>query len=106
MFPYYSLLATLVLALVVTANPVVIRDSPVTLPLVRRLNANGTAFNLLARDQARVSGLRSFAQRKLTGTLSEAATLASIPATNQAVDYVVSVSWLPLTSAYSRTHFF
>ena len=54
MFPK-ALLNALLLALVVTANPV---PSLVKLPLTRRFNsANGAALNLLKRDQARACSL-------------------------------------------------
>lgn len=86
-----SLLTTLTLALFVAANPVVIRDSLITLPIVKRIGNNGTV-SLLARDQARVQGLRRFAQQKTDGTLSEDAVI-SAPAQNQAVDYVANVSF-------------
>ncbi|KAJ3477060.1 hypothetical protein NLI96_g10724 [Meripilus lineatus] len=84
-----ALLLTLAFTLAVSANPVVIRDSPITLPITKRLNANGT-FNLLERDQARVKGLKQFARQKISGTLVDAV-VASVPVTNQAVDYVANV---------------
>lgn len=87
-----ALLLTLAFTLAVSANPVVIRDSPITLPITKRLNANGT-FNLLERDQARVKGLKQFARQKISGTLVDAV-VASVPVTNQAVDYVANVSIL------------
>ena len=87
-----ALLLTLAFTLAVSANPVVIRDSPITLPITKRLNANGT-FNLLERDQARVKGLKQFARQKTAGTLVDAV-VASVPVTNQAVDYVANVSIL------------
>ena len=91
MFAIYSLLTTVVLSLAVAANPVLIRDSPVTLPLVRRLNANGTAFNLLARDLTRVSKLKQSSAQRLSGAAVDAI-VANVPVTNQVVDYVASVS--------------
>lgn len=96
MFPTYTLLATLALAVAVAANPIVIRDSPFTIPLVKRLKANSNGkFNLLERDQVRVRGLRQFSRQKLSGVTSEAA-VSSANATNELVQYVVSVSWLIL----------
>ena len=71
-----ALLNTLLLALVVAANPV---PSLVKLPLTRRFNsANGTALNLLKRDQARV---RSLVTRSVINE----------PITDNAVHYTASV---------------
>lgn len=93
MFSRSALLAALSLALAVASNPIIqIRDVPVTLPMVKRMNLTGT-INLLERDQKRVQGLRARANAKLNGQSSfveDAA--ASVTATNQLVDYVVNVS--------------
>ncbi|KAF9820011.1 hypothetical protein IEO21_01673 [Rhodonia placenta] len=80
-----SLLATLLLAFTVAANPVLVRDGKVSLPLARRTNSTGL-LNVLQRDQARATSLKARAQAKLQGRSS-----GSIEATNQAEDYVVSV---------------
>lgn len=95
----HPLFVALAFALAVAASPVVIRDSPLTLPLVRRLNTNGT-FNLLARDQARVSSLRQFSRQRFSEAIDDAA-VTSVTATNQAIDYVVSVSWLTIVRVLS-----
>lgn len=95
-----SLLATLLLAFTVAANPVLVRDGKVSLPLARRTNSTGL-LNVLQRDQARATSLKARAQAKLQGRSS-----GSIEATNQAEDYVVSVrSWLlPPPSCVVRRH--
>ncbi|KAF8330517.1 aspartic peptidase A1 [Amanita rubescens] len=73
MFPK-ALLSTLLLALVVAANPV---PSLVKLPLTRRFNSdNAAAFNIVKRDQARARSL---------------VTRASVPVTNNAVHYIAAV---------------
>jgi len=66
MFPK-TLLSTLLLALVVTANPV---PSLIKLPLTRRLNSDN-AFNVLKRDQARARSLitRSVYDEALTNNV-------------------------------------
>ncbi|KAG2072515.1 acid protease [Suillus decipiens] len=58
MFPAASLLTLLLLALSITGSPVEVRNSPVTLPIVGRLNyANGTT-SLLQHDRSRAAALR------------------------------------------------
>lgn len=86
---------TLLLAsLNVLASPVVIRDSPITLPFARRFNTTGTT-RLLELEQARARALRDrprTAPAGLQGTKLPPSAAFSIPASNQIVDYVVSVS--------------
>ncbi|EMD32654.1 hypothetical protein CERSUDRAFT_118681 [Gelatoporia subvermispora B] len=70
------------------------RDSFVTLPLVKRINLNGTT-SLLQKDLVRVQNLRARAQAKIEGRpISDIADSAavSIGAQNQGVDYVATVS--------------
>lgn len=74
---------------VVDANPVKIRDSTVTLPFAKRVNATGT-LNLVAHDRARVQGLRAKGSGVSHGAL-QPDIVGEVPATNQAVDYVVNV---------------
>jgi cathepsin E len=92
MFSRSALLATFTLALAVAANPVVqIRDAPVTLPMVKRMNFTGTA-TLLERDQKRVQGFKARANAKLDGQSSLVEDAAgSVTATYQLVDYTVDV---------------
>ncbi len=109
MFSGYSLLTAVVLALAVSASPasdsiferdtdardtVVRRASPITLETARRLNFNG--LKLLQNDQARAQQLAAIgaagAPRPKIGGTPAAGGPSSIPATNGAVDYTVSVS--------------
>ncbi|KAI0081062.1 acid protease [Panus rudis PR-1116 ss-1] len=99
MFPGAFLIATLTLTLSVAANPVVVRDSPVTLQVAKRFNFTGIS-NLLQKDQARAKGLRQLAQAKLNGKLREDAVI-SVPVTNQAVDYVANVGVGSPATTYS-----
>ena len=50
-----SLLITLLLALSIVASLVEVRNSPVTLPIVGRLNISNGTMNILQHDQARVA---------------------------------------------------
>jgi len=83
MFPFASLLTTLLLALSIAASPVEVRNSPVTLAVARTLNLQGGTVNLLQHDQARAASLmdRTSLSRR-TG---------SIPVTNEAVSYIAQV---------------
>ncbi|KAG1880106.1 aspartic peptidase domain-containing protein [Suillus subluteus] len=85
MFPAVSLLTTLLLALSIAASPVEIRNSPITLPIARRLNTAGGTVNLLQHDQSRVTALKAFGRDSLGRRTG------SIPVTNDAVDYIASV---------------
>ncbi|KAF8899074.1 aspartic protease [Infundibulicybe gibba] len=87
MFPS-SLLATLLLALAVSANPLAIRDSLVTLPLTRRLNVT-SAHNLVRHDQNRAKALRARAEAKINGLKVDAVINEQVD--NQAVTYIASV---------------
>lgn len=80
--------ALLLASLRVLASPIVVRDSPITLPVARRVNATGAA-NLVKMEQARARALsnRSTAAKFHTNELPS----YSIPATNQFVEYVVTV---------------
>ncbi|KAG6873220.1 hypothetical protein C0995_001574 [Termitomyces sp. Mi166 len=90
MFPA-SLLSTLLLVLTVSANPIVIRESQVKLPLARRLNVT-SVHNLLRHDVTRAKFLRARAEAKLSGT-SDFHTRAVIDeqVDNQAVTYIASI---------------
>ncbi|KAI0081056.1 acid protease [Panus rudis PR-1116 ss-1] len=88
MFQGIPLLATLALALAVAANPIVIRDSPVTLPIAKRFNFSGDK-TLLERDQARAKGLRRSAEARFKGTFHEDPT--SVDVINDGVTYVAVV---------------
>ncbi|KAG2357098.1 aspartic peptidase domain-containing protein [Suillus spraguei] len=56
MFPAASFL-TLLLALSITGSSVEVRNSPITLPIVRRLNFSNGTINLLQLDKARAAAL-------------------------------------------------
>ncbi|KAG0700668.1 aspartic peptidase domain-containing protein [Suillus ampliporus] len=85
MFPAASLLTTLLLALSIAASPVEVRDSPITLPVARRLNTSGGSINLVEHDQSRAAALKSI------GTSSLGRRAASIAVTNEAVSYIAAV---------------
>ncbi|KAF8879842.1 aspartic protease [Infundibulicybe gibba] len=115
-----TLLAALqFLANAVSANPVVIRGSPVTLPLSRRLNLT-SVHNLLRHDQVRARNLRARAERKLNPRSNDAVINEQVD--NQAVTYIASVgvgspattyellvdtgssnTWVGATQAYVKT---
>ena len=82
MFPT-SLLSTLLLALAVAANPVVVRDSPITLPFSRKIDLTG-AQTLYEHDLARATYLKS-------RHLSDHAKRQSTSAENSGVSYIASV---------------
>ncbi|KAG2066793.1 acid protease [Suillus decipiens] len=59
MFPAASLLTVLLLALSITGSPIEIPNSPITLPIVKRLiTPGGTGNVLLQRDKTRIAALR------------------------------------------------
>jgi cathepsin E len=91
MFPA-TLLTTLLLALSVAANPIVqFRNSPITLPVSRRINAT-SIHNILQQDQNRVKTLKARAKALQGGVLSpEEAAIVNEPVDNQAVSYLASV---------------
>ncbi len=63
--------------------------SPVTIPFARRVNATGVA-KLLEVDRARAKSLKTGTRAAPTPFQQNDAT--SVPVTNQAVDYVMTVS--------------
>jgi hypothetical protein len=83
MFPFASLLATLLLALSITGS-LVVRNPLVTLPVARRLNLSGGTINLLQHDQARAAALkdRSTSRDGWSGSTS---------VINNAVNYIAQV---------------
>ena len=91
-----ALLLVLAVGLSLPSEALVTRKtaSPVTLPFARRLNFTGAA-NILQIDQARAKGLREHATTK-PGKFTKTP-IISTPATNQAVDYVATVSLSGLT---------
>lgn len=69
---------------------IVRRAAPITLQSARRLNL--TSLNLLQHDQARARQLEAIGQGNAGSRITPALAPGSIPATNAAVDYTVSVS--------------
>ncbi|KAG6842467.1 hypothetical protein C0991_007597 [Blastosporella zonata] len=115
-------LSTLLLALTVSATPIVIQESSIKLPLARRLNVT-SVHNLLRHDVARAKFLRAKAEAKLSG-VSNFTPRAVIEeqVDNQAVTYIASVgvgspattyqllvdtgssnTWVGATASYVRT---
>ncbi|KAG6893747.1 hypothetical protein C0992_008774, partial [Termitomyces sp. T32_za158] len=93
MFAASSLLVTLLLAFAVSANPIVVRDSPVKLPLARRLNLT-SVHNLVRNDLARAKHLRARAEALSKGVspdvFSSNVTIDE-SVDNQAVSYIASI---------------
>lgn len=83
-----SLLTTIVLALAVSATPVVVRENTVTLPFAKRATSSSAGpLRLLERDQARAAHLKARGQSDLSARAT-----GSIAATNGAEDYTVQVT--------------
>lgn len=77
MFSKSTLLTSLTLALAVAASPVVVvRNSPINIPLVKRYHARGGNKTLVERDLARLEAL----QRR-----------TNIDVTNELFSYIVNV---------------
>ncbi|KAG0700687.1 aspartic peptidase domain-containing protein [Suillus ampliporus] len=85
MFSAASLLTTLLLALFVAGSPVEVRNSPITLPIARRLNTSGGTVNLVQHDKARVANIKD----RSTSTLDRRA--GSIPVINDVFSYGAQV---------------
>ncbi|TDL28098.1 aspartic peptidase A1 [Rickenella mellea] len=83
-------LLTCLVAIAVSANPIVIRDNLVRLPLARQINVTSPA-HIVKADQARAAALISKALAKSSGKLNQDAVISS-PAQNQAVSYIASVA--------------
>ena len=85
-----ALLAFAAVAIAVSAKPIVIRDSPITLPIARR--ANVTAMpNIVKADKARAQMLKARAQGAGKGVVSDGKPPFNFPVTNEASAYVASV---------------
>lgn len=87
-----AILTALLLALTVAASPVVqVRNSPITLPCLRRVNTT-SARNLLHNDRQRAIALKAHPKAIDGGELTaEEAAIVNQPVDNQAVDYIASV---------------
>ncbi|KAG2125315.1 aspartic peptidase domain-containing protein [Suillus clintonianus] len=118
MFPPTSLLTTLLLALSIAASPVEVRNSPVTLPIVRKLNVSDGTINLLKRDKSYVVAIqeRSFSaldRRDDSVPVTNDAAVGSYivqvgigrPATtyNLVVDTSSSNTWIGASTPYVKT---
>lgn len=80
------------LATSVVAHPTVtIKKSPVSLPFARRINATSIQ-NLLKIDQARAKALKNRTKAQAGKKVTTSAAAFGVPATNQAVDYILNVS--------------
>ncbi|KAG2358387.1 hypothetical protein BDR07DRAFT_1489523 [Suillus spraguei] len=55
-----TLLTQALLALSITGSPVEVRNSPITIPLTRRLNFSNGTINLLQHDESRVAAFRNY----------------------------------------------
>ncbi|KAF9486586.1 aspartic protease [Pholiota conissans] len=95
MFPT-TLLTTLLLALSVAANPVLVDRSPVTLPISRRLNLT-SVHNLVRHDQNRAKALKLKGSSKGLGSRA----VVNEAVDNQAVTYVASVGVGSPATTYS-----
>ncbi|KAG2114236.1 aspartic peptidase domain-containing protein [Suillus discolor] len=58
MFPAASLLTIIPLALSITASPIEVVNSPITLPIARRLNVSNGTINFLQQDRDRITALK------------------------------------------------
>ncbi|KLO15024.1 aspartic protease [Schizopora paradoxa] len=86
-----SFLSTLVLALVVAANPVVVRDNNLLrIPFSKKINVTEPA-HIVKQDQARAAALRAHGLAKAAGRLQKDA-VVSVGVQNQAVSYVATVA--------------
>ncbi|KAG1885555.1 aspartic peptidase domain-containing protein [Suillus subluteus] len=110
MFPAASLLSIFLLALSIAASPVEIRDSPITLPIARRLNVFDSTTNFLQYDKARVAALKDSRQISSTAVTNEvtsyiaAVGVGSPPTTyNLIVDTGSSNTWVGAGTAYVKT---
>ncbi|KAF8815052.1 aspartic peptidase A1 [Phlegmacium glaucopus] len=87
-----TILTTLFLALAISANPVVVKRSPVTLPLSRRVSREGIQ-NLVRRDQERANALKARGAEKaagLHGSLRSRA-VVNAPLEDHTTSYTASV---------------
>ncbi|KAH8120040.1 acid protease [Phellopilus nigrolimitatus] len=99
MFPTSLLLSILVLALAVSADPIVVRDNLVRLPFAKQINVTSSG-HILKNDQARAAALRAIGEARAGGKLQKDAVI-SVPVQNQAVIYVASVGVGSPATTYS-----
>jgi cathepsin E len=85
-----SLLTFLLSSSVILTTAVVIRNTPITLPVARRLNLTSNR-NLLQHDQARVKTLLTRADNRAAGTQFDSSIIVNEPVDNQAVSYIAAI---------------
>ncbi|OCH85904.1 acid protease [Obba rivulosa] len=85
-------------SLAVSAKPIAVRDSPFTLPLVRRLNLTGQS-TLVDIDRARIGFFMDGPTRTVRG--HAARSVFDVAVTNEAVQYVTSVGVGTPPTAYT-----
>ncbi|KAL5518792.1 hypothetical protein ACEPAH_475 [Sanghuangporus vaninii] len=100
MFSASALISTLLLAFIVSANPIVVRDNLVRLPFAKQVNVTGTG-HILKNDQSRAAALRAIGEARASGKQLQKDAVISIPAQNQAVTYVASVGVGSPATTYS-----
>ncbi|KAK7680347.1 hypothetical protein QCA50_016587 [Cerrena zonata] len=89
MLTQWVALTVLFVSTALASPAVTIRKSPVTLPFARRINATSVR-DLLKIDQARAKAFKNRPQVQQRITPASAAAFG-VPATNQAVDYILEV---------------
>ena len=85
-----ALLALTAAAVAVSANPIVVRDSPITLSIARRFNTTGVV-NVLEADLARAKVLKARGQAAHAAAPLTARSAVNVAITNTAVVYSASV---------------
>ncbi|KAL5534090.1 hypothetical protein ACEPAG_551 [Sanghuangporus baumii] len=100
MFSASALISTLLLAFVVSANPIVVRDNLVRLPFAKQVNVTGIG-HILKNDQSRAAALRAIGEARASGKQLQKDAVISAPAQNQAVSYVASVGVGSPATTYS-----
>ncbi|KAG1754954.1 aspartic peptidase domain-containing protein [Suillus paluster] len=109
MFPAASLLTTLLLAMSIAASPVEVRDSPITLPIARRLNTPSGTINLLEHDQARAASLKNVGTSTLLSPTEAVSYVAAVGVGSPATTYQLIVdtgssnTWVGANTAYVKT---
>ncbi|KAL5535669.1 hypothetical protein ACEPAF_3763 [Sanghuangporus sanghuang] len=100
MFSASALISTLLLAFIVSANPIVVRDNLVHLPFAKQVNVTGIG-HILKNDQSRAAALRAIGEARASGKQLQKDAVISVPAQNQAVTYVASVGVGSPATTYS-----
>jgi cathepsin E len=96
-----TVLRFLLLAVGISANPIVIRQAPVSLLLARHLNITGSN-DLIRKDQARAKNLVTVCQEKYSGATRPGA-IVSVGVTNIGIIYEAHVGvGSPATSCELR----